>query len=302
MNYGIPYKGSKNRIAEKVVDLFPAATNFYDLFCGGCAITHRALIVNKWTNYYINDLEEQLPQLFFDAIHGKFKKETRWISREDFKKLKDKEPYIKYCWSFGNKGKNYLYGKDKEPYKKAFHYAVFYKDLSYFKALNIDVPECEETDIKKRRLFYQQYLKKITKEKAELERLQSLESLERLQRLQSLERLQRLQSLERLEATGLSYDEVEIKPDSIVYCDIPYKNTDEYEFKFDYEKFYDWCSKQKELTFISSYELPADRFTCIASFNHRSILSANKNNPVVEKVFIPNHQLELYKKLKENEA
>ena len=36
--YGTPYKGSKNQIAEWVYSHFPKATNFYDLFAGGCAI------------------------------------------------------------------------------------------------------------------------------------------------------------------------------------------------------------------------------------------------------------------------
>lgn len=38
MNYGLPYKGSKNRIAKKILDVLPAAPVLYDVFCGGCAI------------------------------------------------------------------------------------------------------------------------------------------------------------------------------------------------------------------------------------------------------------------------
>lgn len=40
--------------------------------------------------------------------------------------------------------------------------------------------------------------------------------------------------------------------------------------------------------------MPED-FIPIAEFPHRSILSATKNNLVLEKVFIPKHQIELYK-------
>ena len=35
MRYGSPYKGSKNSIAEKIVDYLPEAQNFYDLFADG---------------------------------------------------------------------------------------------------------------------------------------------------------------------------------------------------------------------------------------------------------------------------
>lgn len=299
MNYGLPYKGSKNLLAEKIVDLFPSATNFYDLFCGGSAISHRALIVDRWENYFINDLDKQLPELFLEAIQGKYKNENRWISREDFTKQKDSNAFIRYCWSFGNNGHSYIYGREIEPFKKALHYAVFNKDLSFFKALKINVPDCPLEDIKERRLFYQKYFKKLVKRET-IPRLQHLEALERLNCLESLSRLERVQSLSGLETnktiktTGLSYDEIEIKPDSIIYCDIPYKNTDKYQFKFDYEKFYKWCSEQKELVFISSYELPAEQFVEVASFNHRSILCSDKNIPVIEKVFIPKHQVKLY--------
>lgn len=35
MRYGLPYKGSKNKIAEWVVDTLPRADVFVDLFFGG---------------------------------------------------------------------------------------------------------------------------------------------------------------------------------------------------------------------------------------------------------------------------
>lgn len=33
-SYGIPMQGSKSRIADKIIDLLPSATHFYDLFGG----------------------------------------------------------------------------------------------------------------------------------------------------------------------------------------------------------------------------------------------------------------------------
>jgi site-specific DNA-adenine methylase len=41
MRYGLPYKGSKNAIADWIVSTLPKAEIFVDLFCGGGAITHR---------------------------------------------------------------------------------------------------------------------------------------------------------------------------------------------------------------------------------------------------------------------
>ena len=82
MNYGISYKGSKSKIAQQILNCIPSAENFYDLFCGGGAITHCALLQNRWKNYIMNDIDKGLSQLFVDAVNGKYKNEKRWISRE----------------------------------------------------------------------------------------------------------------------------------------------------------------------------------------------------------------------------
>ena len=125
MRYGIPYKGSKNKIAEWVTGLLPEADTLVDLFAGGCAVTHCAMQSGKWQHFIINDIEWKPTQLFLDAIHGKYKDDERWISRDMFKLLKDSDPYVRYCWSFGNNGANYLYSKEIEPYKKALHHLMY---------------------------------------------------------------------------------------------------------------------------------------------------------------------------------
>ena len=125
MSYGVPYKGSKNLIAEKIIRVLPSAENFYDLFAGGCAITHAALLYGKWKNLYVNDIDGAGIRLFRDAIAGKYKDEKRWISREDFFRLKDVDPYVKFCWSFGNGGRTYLYGRKIEERERELHFARY---------------------------------------------------------------------------------------------------------------------------------------------------------------------------------
>ena len=125
-NLGISYKGSKSKIAEKIVGLLPRAEHFYDLFAGGCAISHCALLKNKYQHIHINDINPMMPKAFIKALQGGFDDEDRWISREDFFRLKDTDPYVAICFSFGNDLKTYCYGKDVEPLKKALHYAIFF--------------------------------------------------------------------------------------------------------------------------------------------------------------------------------
>jgi site-specific DNA-adenine methylase len=84
MNFGLPYKGSKNTLAPGIVERLPSAGAFVDLFCGGCAVTHAAMLSGRWERYLINDICGIMPQCFLDAVHGKFRNETRWISHEEF--------------------------------------------------------------------------------------------------------------------------------------------------------------------------------------------------------------------------
>ena len=123
MNYGLPYKGSKNSIAKWVISNLPASHTFVDLFAGGCAVTHAAILSGKFGRFIANDITEY-PQVFRDAIDGKYRNECRWISREDFFRLKDDDPYVRLCWSFGNDMKTYMYAPEVEWFKKHMH-AIF---------------------------------------------------------------------------------------------------------------------------------------------------------------------------------
>ena len=124
MNYGLPYKGSKNSIAKWVISNLPASHTFVDLFAGGCAVTHAAILSGKFGRFIANDIAEY-PQVFRDAIDGKYRNECRWISREDFFRLKDDDPYVRLCWSFGTGMQTYLYSPEVERFKKHMH-AVFF--------------------------------------------------------------------------------------------------------------------------------------------------------------------------------
>lgn len=77
--YGLPYMGSKNRIAEWLVSQLPSAAHFVDLFCGGCAVTHRAILENRWDDYLINDINLMMPRAFLDAANGKFLCQFRFL-------------------------------------------------------------------------------------------------------------------------------------------------------------------------------------------------------------------------------
>lgn len=205
MKYGLPYKGSKNKLAERIVRLLPKRTHLVDLFCGGCAVSHAALLMGKYEHIHINDINWMCPTLFIDALNGKYNDENRWISREDFFRLKDTDPYVAVVWSFGNNLRDYLYSKEIEPLKKAIHYAMFFSDYSLGKELGHDLSFIDPIhDLQKRYLAVKHYFNKLghfqqqSFERGQNQRMQQ-ESFSRTSRLASIQMgggTQRLQSAE----------------------------------------------------------------------------------------------------------
>lgn len=323
-NYGLPYTGSKSRIAHWVVDNLPRGRVLIDAFAGGCAITHRALLSKKWQTIIANDINGKYPQLFLDAAQGKYRDELRWISREDFERLKSQDSFVACCWSFGNNLRRYMYSQAIEPYKRALHYAIVFND---FEPMQEHMPEVAQAvheaihwirNTHDRRITAQNVivktLKRLTgdnyahqiiqsnplyrsirhsnKDAQRLESLQSLESLERLERLESLERLERLQSLEILRVTSLSYNKIDIPDDAVVYCDPPYHASDNSLYEgtakaFDHNAFYDWCVSVSNTNpiFISEYSIEDDRFEIVAEKQKITSMASDKSFKVTERLY-----------------
>ena len=313
MNFGLPYKGSKNLLAQRILDCIPSASVFVDLFCGGCAVSHAALLSGRFARVVVNDIEGDVSRLFVAAVNGQYKGESRWISREDFFRLKESDPYVRYCWSFGNNGRDYIYSEAVEPYKRALHYAVVFGDFAVLRRLCPLVSDAAEKALaglasrKARRIEVGRAIVRRLKQVGKPEDLKNnplfgqirlrdggvvrKESLERLQSLERLERLQsleRLESLERLQRLNMDYRDVPLPDGCVVYCDPPYAGTNRYGrdgTAFDHDAFWDWARRYEVPLFVSEYTAPKD-FVPIAEFPHRSRLSATANNSVTERLFV----------------
>jgi site-specific DNA-adenine methylase len=302
-NYGLPYTGSKSRIAHWVIDNLPSGRVLIDAFAGGCAITHRALLSQKWQTVIANDINGKYPQLFLDAIHGRYRDEKRWISREDFERLKSQDAFVACCWSFGNNLQRYMYSPAIEPYKRALHYAIVLDDFAPMQELMPEVARAVHDAIHwirnthDRRITAQNVIVKTLKRLTgdnyaqSLERLERLQSLERLGRLQSLESLEILERLERLRVSSLSYDEIDIPDDAVVYCDPPYQACDKYLYegtaRFDHNAFYDWCVRVSKTNpiFISEYSIEDDRFEVVAEKQKITSMASVKSFNVTERLY-----------------
>lgn len=283
MRYGLPYKGSKNGIAEWIVDNLPAAETFCDLFFGGGAITHRAMLSGKYKNFVANDIDKDLPVFFLECAYGQHTtdKHTEWISRDDFDRRKITDTYISLVWSFSNNRKDYLYGKSIEAMKCAYHKAIYFDDIDALKPFGFNLTLSEKEHVYDRYLDYQKQLKTQVK-RIENEAIERQIEVERLQSLQSLQSIQRLRSLKTF---GTDYQNVPIPDGSLIYCDIPYVGTNCGNYQgFDHQRFYEWAAKQDNI-YISEYQMPED-FVEVAIIS-KSILSASNGNSGVaeEKIF-----------------
>ena len=90
--------------------------------------------------------------------------------------------------------------------------------------------------------------------------------------------------------TDKDYCDLEIQNESIIYCDIPYKNTKQYSTSknFDYDIFYQWC---KEMTtkghtvYVSEYDMPSD-FKCVWSKEIKSYMKPSRAIDCKERLFL----------------
>ena len=267
MRYGLPYKGSKNSIAKWIISQLPSAETFVDLFFGGGAVTHAALLSGKYKRFIVNDIDARLPKLFLECAYGKHTVDNHpeWISREDFHRLKDSDAYVALVWSFGNNGKDYIYGEDIEQFKHDYHKAVFLDDTSLLEPYGYKITSTHQKAVYDRYLEFNRQIKEIARS-----------DLDSITRQIEIESLQRLQSLQSLQSYGTSYENVPIPPNSLIYCDIPYAGTNCGKYGgFKHDLFYEWALQQNNI-FISEYSMPSN-FIEIAN-TEKVVLSATNGN------------------------
>lgn len=119
-------QGGKAKLADWIIGLFPKAAHFYDLFAGGCSVSHAAILSGKFDNVHANDITDSV-KLFEDALNGDLDKyePERFRTREDFFAEKDTNPFVRIVYSFGNDQSSYLYAREIEPYKHAVHEMIY---------------------------------------------------------------------------------------------------------------------------------------------------------------------------------
>lgn len=251
MKYGVPYQGSKSFLAERIIDILPRGGTFYDVFSGGCAMAHCAALSGKWSEVVVNDINPFGQELFSAAIYGNLPPINHFVSREEFFEKRDTDPYISIMWSFGYNQRDYMYSKLMEHKKREAH----------------------------KQLFSQGILPNL--------RLEHIERRRRIDRIK--ESLVPRHTI--FNFKNCDYKEVSFCENGVIYCDIPYENTNN-KYKqgmaIQYEEFYEWAKNQKLPVYVSSYNMPQPYFTEVYSARATQRMSRLGSSRVIEKLFIAN--------------
>ena len=86
---GAPYQGSKNKIAKDIVDILPRGRRFVDLFSGGGAVTHAAMLSDKHGTFHMNDINPVGQRGFVSGMNGEWEDYDREINTpEEFDQVR----------------------------------------------------------------------------------------------------------------------------------------------------------------------------------------------------------------------
>lgn len=215
-NYGIPYMGSKQKLVDKLVPFIlnrhEAATDFYDLFGGGGSVSLYAVRKYPKLKVHYNELNKSVANLMQHLKDGG-EIPIKFVKRDEFKsKLKGEDWYtgfVQSCFSFGNRGDTYLYGRDIEEYKLKYHQVVvegennlnflteFINKRLLGNTINLHL------DFKR---YNTPYKRRIVLNR----QLPILSQLEHLARIERLQQIKELPEIAELDITNLSYSEVVI--------------------------------------------------------------------------------------------
>lgn len=266
LTVGLPYIGSKKKIAGQIVRYFkqsyPEHGVVYDLFGGGGSVSAQSLL--QGLNVRYNDKDPKVTQMFHHALTlEKDQLPDLVLTREQFqatKSLSQKTPAQNLALlllnSFACDMTSYLYAQPKSDPKYRLTKQILQQHGLPSQYRYKATPE------------YRSACQKALSGKVTPPNRP--ESLTHLERLIQLERLTQLRPhLDKLTLTTKDYRAYSHLKGQLLYLDPPYENTkNPYLEPFDHEAFYDWAhemSKQNTVL-ISSYHISDPRFYPVLHF------------------------------------
>jgi 16S rRNA G966 N2-methylase RsmD len=307
---GLPYMGSKRKIASKIVDEIlrrhPDCEYFYDLFGGGGAISFEAMQRPNIKRVFYNDANAGVVALIEDIRDNGVRPEYyEWVTREEFHRLKGGDDWraglVKTCWSFGNSQRAYLFSPENERLKRPLHNIVVHKSdaaIDEFEGITgyrVPAEHLTGETVNERRLDVMRGVKKFAGRVESLERLQQLQQLDgalsrgKLHPLQWFGRLEAIgdaPALSKLVTSSGSYADVKITTPldkTVIYLDPPYEDTRGYPSGVDFDALKKWMAECPYTVYMSEYKSEFHEVLAIDHFSTFSTAAARKDT--VEKLF-----------------
>lgn len=285
----------------------PPAETFVDLFAGGCSVTHAAILSGKYKRFIVNDINAGYVNYFARLARGEEQVVPRWFSKDEY--LASDSIYARIVFTFAQKCvKTYICPGARARCWHATFDAVFFDEWDLFEqeypeCLSVAWHECDGVNSYAERWArikgaLARYLSSLSNEERLAAASRNVDYLRMLSRPgrvvparnNAIERTLRQIGIEGIArdvdllVSSCDYRDVIIPGRSVVYCDPPYRGTDQSGYLckgFDSVGFYAWASGKGY--YVSEYNAP---FTCIAEFKKVSSLSSSRNKTAVDRLFI----------------
>ena len=277
MKYGLPYKGSKNSIAQKIVDALPKGESFCDACCGGGAILMASALSGKYARVTGYDVNEAIIGLIratmidFGTID--YEHDLPSVDRKAFFEARNRSAgisdwLVRYCYSFGNDGQTFLWSDEMHEGFRLLEDAIRGKTLD------------ERAHA----------IQKLAKHKDAIELMSRIEPFVRLRRIKEVEKtVLDSETTTSIDVSVKSMFDVDYDKFDVIYFDPPYKDTKGYfKVKFDYSAFEKLISELRDKgkrVFVSEYSQPTEGFTCVAEFSKQVLINKTGNTAGVERLY-----------------
>lgn len=285
--YGLPYKGSKNQLAQRIVSLFPSGETFCDCCCGGGAILHASALSGKFKYVHGYDCNKSIVRLLQGVLllGGMIDYNFRpFVGKEEFKKsIKAPNPTLddcltKYSCSFGYEGNTFCFGEKDIPLHEMVHNMIMSKDY------------------KTRRKYLLQFANVLKGIEDYTQIKKALNKAVKTEQIRNLARIEQVQSsFENCETKISVYEKslfnIDYKNYDVIYFDPPYKGTNingYYQNSFDYDRFTQLLKTLNTLgkrVFVSEYDLKVTGYEKIAEYNHTNRINNEHTYKTTECVF-----------------
>lgn len=292
-NLGLPYKGSKNTIANQIVAQFPRAHSFLDACCGGGAVLEAAYLSGKFERVEGIDIDDGIITLL-NAVFRDFGKidyeHKQLVTAERYKEAVRNRATLedavdRFIASFGFNGYDYQWGEKR-------------RHLKYLVHQSMTLPTLDE-----RRTAFHSFIRDLIKsgtvegdrwsiELSEIKNLAHTEQATNLCRLQKVEQTMFLAARDNrteLRISKKSMFDIDYGPYDVIYFDPPYADTKGYDkAKFDFDRFHkliDRLVDSGKTVYVSEYKAPTDRFVEVLAVEKQMSQCDKLTKVVTERLF-----------------